>query len=620
MLLRRFLAFLGVCTLFFIVAQSTILPGVVEQLLHRSMSEAGFPVQSLEIRSVSWSHAVFSSVVLGKHKEITIDTLHLDYDLRSMLHGRVLAVQLSGALLTSPWNSEHLSHAASRFLPPDALSVFPFEKLTISSSSLLFIRDDARLRIPFEASIQRKQEHLTLSLDTELLGGQTTLSVTTSLQGAPQRVYATMRGLNPGLMPRPFLPALFSIPLQGALNGSAQAILNNNNWQVMADLNFSLSGEIQRIPFSIQPTRMEFNATLNPRGTPENIRIDLACAEAQLIRWNVHNLSASVTGDTQTLTAQLTGTGNTWDAKEATARFTGYIDWLKQRLLHRPAQEILPHFYLSVNEFNHRYTVARLYLENATFEADLAAGTSVPHFSNARLSLKNGRLTSKNMLIDGINTTLQLEELFPLTTHDMQQATISQAVFGGITLTDGNILYEVESPESLLIERCEWSWCDGRITSRSFSLPFKAPEVKCTAFFENISLARLTQLLLPGKMEGTGHLFGRLPINLRLAPECALTFGKGHLYTVPSFGTASISDEGIIRETLIGPESDAKAPGDTPRNKLVQQALRDYRFNMLKVNFDRIRENGLSGFIQLRGNGPPPNELSLGLTIPFAIE
>lgn len=556
----------------------------------------------------------------GKNNEINIDTLQIEYNLKALLHGRVLAIHCTGALITSPWKGEWLSQSSRRILPSAVFSAFPFEDMVFSSSSILFLRDDTRFRIPFEAAIRRQQDHFGISLGAELLGGQTEISATISPQGALQRLTVSIRGLNPGLLPQPFLPYFFTAPLQGALNGNAQAILKDHTWKLTSDLNFRLSGELQKTPFSFQPARMELTASLNPYGAPQSLRLDLACEEALVARYDIRNFSANAEGDTQTLSAQISGNGSTWDFKNASAQITGYPALLKQLLHKQAAAAPPPHLHLMLTEFNHRFTVARAYVEEMSYDADIVRGTDVPHFENARLSIQNGRLTGKSMLIEGISTTLYLDELFPLTTREMQQATISQAVFGGIALTNGNVLFQVDSPESLLIERCEWNWCDGRISSRSFSVPFQAPEIKCTAFFENISLNRLVQLLLPGKLDADGHLFGRLPINLRLAPDAALTFGKGYLYAVPSFGTMHIQDEHIIRETLVGPEQEIKVPTDIPRNELVLQALRDYRFQLLKVNFERIRENGLSGFIQLRGNGPPPYEWPVGLTIPFSVE
>lgn len=619
-LVRRFFALTGLLIIFLIVAQSTILPGVVDRLLHRRMSAAGFPIQSLVLRSLSRSHAVFSAIVAGNRSEITIDTLQLDYSLRGLLQGRLKAMDLSGASITLPWDSRALLPPAKHPTPSALLRALPSEDVTVSSSSLLFIRNDTRFRIPFDASISHRQDQIFLAFRAELLGGQTDLSATASPQGEIRQIAVSLRGFNPGLLPAPFLPAFFTAPLQGAFSAHAEALLHAETWNLAADINFHLAGEYRKTPFAIEPARLEIGTSLNRRGMPEKITMDLACEEARLAQCSIRNFSAQVLGDDQSLTARMTGTGAAWTFKNASLRLTAYRNLLKQLILRTPAASPAPTLRLVVNDYALRLPATRAYIGELIAETEFTRETAALHPANLRLAIRNGRLTGKNMLIDGIATTMQLDELIPLTTREIQQATISQAVFGGITLTNGTLLYHMESPQNLLIERCEWDWCGGRISSRSFSVPLDAPEIKCTAFFEKIALDRLAELLLPGQLEGAGNLFGRLPIHLRLAPEPALTFGKGYLYAVPSYGSLKIRDEQIIRETLIGPEAQLPPNADAKRGDLIREALRDYRFNLLKINFERIRENGLSGAIQLRGNGPPPRELPIGLTIPFAVE
>ncbi|MDD2236413.1 MAG: YdbH domain-containing protein [Kiritimatiellae bacterium] len=611
---------LGVCVLFFIVVQSTILPGVLERMLHRTAETAGFPVQTLEIRSVSWSHAVFSSVTLGRESEIKIDTLQMEYNLRDLLSGHIQALRISGALITLPWNQE-IVHHAGRTLPSGAvLSALPCDNLFLSSSSLLFTRHDARFRIPFEANLHCQPNRLTLDLDAELLGGQATLSVTTSPEGKPQRLNASLRGVHPGLLPQPFLPPFLSSPLQGALNGTVQGVRKNDDWETGIDLNFRLAGTYRNMPFSFQPARMEFKGFINPQGIPQHIQIDLACENIQLAQWMLKNISATGHGDARDLAIQISGTGDTWNFDTAEARITDGLPLLKQLLLNQTDPGQPPHLRLVLNKFNSRLPAGAFYVEEAVYDADLTCRAAAPRLLNARLGIRNGQLIGKNVLLSGIQTTFHIEEHFPLTTRDTQQTFVERAEFGGIVLTNGTVTYQLENPESLFIDRCEWSWCGGRLSSRAFSIPFHAPEIKCTAFFENISLDELGRLLVGGQLQGTGHLFGRMPINLRLAPDLALSFGKGHLYAIPSFGMLSILDAGIVEETLIGLESKKERPKDISRNELVHQALREYHFQQIKINFSRRQGNGLSGHIQLRGNGPPPYELPVGLNIPFSVK
>lgn len=619
-LVRRFLAFLGICVLFFIVAQTTILPGVLERTLQRIMEQAGIPVQSLEIRSVSWSHAVFSPVTLGHHGETEIDTLQMEYTLHDLLRGRLQALRISGALITLPWQRNLAHRAESTLTARHLFAALPFERLILSSSSLLFTRNDVRFRIPFEATVQRQPQHLALNLKAELLGGQTTLSITAAPDGTPQRLAASLRGVNFGLLPHSFLPAFFTAPLQGALNGTLQATRRNDTWKAGADLNFHIAGAFRHIPFSLQPARMEYNLSLTPQGLPQHIQADFACENIHFNHWMLQNFSAEAQGNADELNLRFSGADDTWNFGDASARITGWLPPLQPFITHRHDASGPAHIQLHLNKFNGRMPTASFYADTVLCEADLIMHASAPQLINTRLTLQNGQLTGRNMLVHGIQTTLQIDEFFPFTTRDTQQIRIDHAEFGGLLLTNGLLTCQMNEPHHLFIDRCEWNWCGGRLSARAFSFPFDAPEIKCSAFFENISLNELCLLLLRGTVQGTGHLFGRMPVNLRLTPEPALSFGRGYLYAVPSFGTLRLHDESMIEETLVGSAPSTPPTHNIPRDQLVREALLEYHFQLLKFHFARVRENGLSGHLQLRGNGPPPNELPLGLTLPFAIE
>jgi len=111
-------------------------------------------------------------------------------------------------------------------------------------------------------------------------------------------------------------------------------------------------------------------------------------------------------------------------------------------------------------------------------------------------------------------------------------------------------------------------------------------------FFEGMDLQEWFDLLLEGKLAGTGKLYGRMPVQIRPDAGKKLHFGEGFLYAAPGKGEIRMLQfevgEEVVRQALGGdqPIWQLRAARDN-----VLEAFRHFEYTMLR--FDFRREGGL---------------------------
>jgi hypothetical protein len=618
-LLKR-LAALGLIALaLFLVAQSTILPGIIEQIVRHALEQAGLPVQQITMRSVSWSQADFSSISAGPNSELTIDTLQVDYDWLSLIGGRVKNIRMAGALYTLDWNQDALMQAGRNALNTGRKRGLPFEEFEISSASLLFLRDKVRFRIPLQGWIRQKPDAVTFSIDCELLGGFTTLTGLTTPDLELQQLTATIRGLNSGMLPNAFFPRSFPAPVQGLLQGRISMEQRLQTWRLASDLSFRFSGTIHGVPFSCDQARLISQIACCTNQGITSLHADLAMEQARIDGYAINNLAVSASNRAHTLEAIIKGNGDEWDFKETRITLTHFASLLPQPFTHDPSRHETPQLTLNVSALHNRINKIRTSIQDALLTADLERRGKMVRLRNTALRIQDGSLAQGSMLVQGIEGTFLIEEFFPLATRGSQAIHIERAAFGGIELNEGHLIFRSEEPNIYRVERLDWVWCGGRLSCLPFSFDVTAPEAKAAVFFEDIALDQFLATTLPEKMDGDAHLFGRVPARLRMTPNMQLTFGKGYLYAVPSLGSVHIHDPSILSEILMGTTSAPSSRAASWRQQ-IKDAIANYHYSLLKIEFDRIHSNGLSGVITIRGQGTTQDQIPMGLTIPFSMK
>ena len=186
--------------------------------------------------------------------------------------------------------------------------------------------------------------------------------------------------------------------------------------------------------------------------------------------------------------------------------------------------------------------------------------------------------------IVGIDASITIDDLTPPATPGRQRISVARAAVGELVVEDGELVFRLEGPRSLFIERTAWRWAGGRLYSHAIRLDPQDPVLDFVLFADQLRLNDLASIVAPGKITGEGLLYGRLPLTIAW-PE--LSYGEGYLYAEPGLGHIQVHDLG--RFWLQVP-------------KEARAALRDFEFAVLKARLEDAGE----AKIRLRGTSRDP--------------
>ncbi len=216
----------------------------------------------------------------------------------------------------------------------------------------------------------------------------------------------------------------------------------------------------------------------------------------------------------------------------------------------------------------------------ANFRYPLAFGQS-----SVEAQLQEGRLELPAEKIDIRGMTLELafdDILRRPRSLPARSFAFAEASFGKVRLTDGRIVYQIESEDSLLVEKSEVRWAGGRIESGALRIRPGKRHYETTLYCDRLRLAALLEEFGGIKLEGGGTVSGIIPL---VVEDGVPSFGEGFLYSTPG-------ESGIIRvssgETLL-----AGVPvGSLQFSQLdfALAALRNFRYNWAKLTFLTVGE------------------------------
>ncbi|WP_419787032.1 intermembrane phospholipid transport protein YdbH family protein [Pseudodesulfovibrio sp.] len=215
-------------------------------------------------------------------------------------------------------------------------------------------------------------------------------------------------------------------------------------------------------------------------------------------------------------------------------------------------------------------------------------------------SFSNGNLTfSENgTAIRGINASFVTPDLFGLRSAPAQQVTFDSLDSGKIDLTNGKIVYQLESGGSVLVEQARFDWCGGHVFSNAFRLAPASKEYAITLYCSELRLSALLGQLGLAKAEGEAALSGELPVTWK---QGKISFNGGFLHSTPGEG-------GVIQVEAM--QDLVKAiPEGTPQRgqlELAQEAVRDYQYKWVRIKADTVGENLL---VRLSLDGKPASPL-----------
>jgi len=231
---------------------------------------------------------------------------------------------------------------------------------------------------------------------------------------------------------------------------------------------------------------------------------------------------------------------------------------------------------------------------NGKFHMDRSGLTST-----LSIDLANGsvQMEKQGILIKGIQTNLNLTDVLNLKSAPKQHLGFDTASLGKIRIADGKIDYQIESSDSIFIEKISVKWCEGNVDTYAVRLSPGMKTYNAIIYGDRLKLSEILKQILSVDAHGDGTVNGRIPIQW---DQKGLHFENGFLYSSPGEG-------GTIRLTKTDMIT-AGIPKNTPQYaqlELAREALKDYDYKWVKLNLES-QEDLLLIRLQLDGKPSKP--------------
>ena len=130
---------------------------------------------------------------------------------------------------------------------------------------------------------------------------------------------------------------------------------------------------------------------------------------------------------------------------------------------------------------------------------------------DARIIVRNGSFydNDKQFLIEGFETDLFLSDIFQYQSNSQQYLGFTTANFGSLGITNGHIEYQVESRNSVFIEKSSFSWCNGSLNSEAFRINPGVEDYNVVLYCDRLKLAMVLEQFGIGEASGEGTVSGK---------------------------------------------------------------------------------------------------------------
>ncbi len=207
-------------------------------------------------------------------------------------------------------------------------------------------------------------------------------------------------------------------------------------------------------------------------------------------------------------------------------------------------------------------------------------------------------MAQKQIRVEGIDATVSFPELPRIRSAPAQTLQFSRAAMGGIVVDGGRFDFQVESPDTMLVEKGRLSWCGGKVDAQSLRIAAKRQEYQISLYCQRLGLSRILEQLGAVNAKGSGTVNGRIPVAYS---NGSIRFDDGFLFSTPG-------EEGSIQ--LTGTEILTQGiPPDTPQFaqvELAREALKDYNYNWAKLG---MTTEGETLIMRLQFDGKPARPL-----------
>lgn len=238
----------------------------------------------------------------------------------------------------------------------------------------------------------------------------------------------------------------------------------------------------------------------------------------------------------------------------------------------------------------------------------------------AKLVLENGSLH------------VAFEDLAAMRSVPGQRLSFERLQLGSVVLDAGEIHFQVEGAQGLLVERCDLRWAQGRVGTQAFRITPGMEDVTVGIYCDRVHLAQALEQLGMPQIRGDGTASGRIPMRWR---HGTLTFDNGFLYSTPG-------ESGVLRVNAPGVLT-VGIPTDTPQlgqMDLAAEALKNFIYQWAKVTLNTegqelmislqldgkpatalpfVYDQEIGGFIRISGNSPGSNFQGIRLDVHFRL-
>lgn len=218
--------------------------------------------------------------------------------------------------------------------------------------------------------------------------------------------------------------------------------------------------------------------------------------------------------------------------------------------------------------------------------ARLAIAQCTLRHETAKMALENGTLD------------LAFADLATVRSMPRQRFSFQRLQLGSVELEAGEIHFQVEGPQSLFVERCDFRWAQGRVGTQSFRINPDVEDYTVELYCDRVRLAQaLAQLGMP-QVRGDGTANGRIPVHWTRG---ALSFDNGFLYSTPGEnGVLQVDAGGMLTVGI---------PPDTPQFgqvDLAAEALKNFIYQWATVT---MNTEGRELVVSLQLDGKPATPL-----------
>ncbi len=204
-----------------------------------------------------------------------------------------------------------------------------------------------------------------------------------------------------------------------------------------------------------------------------------------------------------------------------------------------------------------------------------------------------------------VRTTVPFRTLAPPTTDGRVDLTAGALYIGDVVLGPGEAAFTRAADGAVHVREAAFDWADGRLRVEDVAVPARAGGVRVRVQVDDVRLGQVLELLSGGRVQGEGRLSGWWTLTFAWAPEADIDFGPGRLAARPAQGWFGVRDPAALGAALSLPEAEG-ARGEILQK--TKQALGDFAFDALEVEFSREPDGGYLTRIQTRGHGPRGEE------------